>query len=112
MYDGTEVHRPFTVPLLLSPPLASSPRLLLTPPPHASSSLQLASLVLACTRCCLWCFEQCLKFITSYAFIFVALNGDSFCVACKDTFSLLTTFPASAVLITLVQGEKTPPSSS
>lgn len=65
---------------------------------------RLASLLLACTRCCLWCFEQCLKFITSYAFVFVALNGDSFCVACKDTFGLLTSYPASALLITLVQG--------
>ncbi len=34
-----------------------------------------------CTRCCLWCLEKCLQFITGYAYIFVALNGDSFCTA-------------------------------
>ena len=36
-----------------------------------------------CTRCCLWCLEKCLQFITGYAYIFVALNGDSFCTAVK-----------------------------
>lgn len=65
---------------------------------------QLATLIVNCLRCCLWCFEALLKFVTSYAFIFVALNGDSFCVACKDTYGLLTSYPASAVLMTLVQG--------
>ena len=56
-----------------------------------------------CTRCCLWCLEKCLQFITGYAYIFVALNGDSFCTAAHDTLRLLTAYPATALLSHYVQ---------
>jgi len=62
-----------------------------------------AKVAIKCTRCCLWCLEKCLQFITGYAYIFVALNGDSFCTAAHDTLRLLTAYPATALLSHYVQ---------
>ena len=62
-----------------------------------------AKVAIKCTRCCLWCLERCLQFITGYAYIFVALNGDSFCTAAHDTLRLLTAYPATALLSHYVQ---------
>ena len=62
-----------------------------------------AKLVVKCTRCCLWCLEKCLRFITGYAYIFIALNGDAFCTACRDTFKLLTGYPVQVTVNALVQ---------
>mmetsp|Transcript_5468 Transcript_5468/g.13380 ORF Transcript_5468/g.13380 Transcript_5468/m.13380 type:complete len:806 (-) Transcript_5468:94-2511(-) len=63
----------------------------------------LANVVIRCTRCCLWCLETCVRYVSAYAYIFVALSGDSFCVACKDTYRLVLDYPAQAFLIQLVQ---------
>ena len=63
----------------------------------------LLELVRRCTRACLWCFEQSVRFVTSYAFVLVALAGDSFCHACRDTFGLLTAYPSQAALLRVVQ---------
>ena len=52
-----------------------------------------AKYALRCTKCCLWCLEKVVRYITAYAYIFVALNGDPFCTACRDTFRLLTAYP-------------------
>ena len=41
-------------------------------------------------------------FTTGY--IFVALNGSSFCKACKDTFVLLGAYPAQAAVNGMVKG--------
>ena len=37
-------------------------------------------------HCCLWCFEKLLKFITRNAYIFIAINGKSFCASAKHAF--------------------------
>merc|ERR1711981_294115 len=36
--------------------------------------------------CCLWCFEKVVKFITRNAYIFIAINGKSFCKSAKNAF--------------------------
>jgi hypothetical protein len=36
--------------------------------------------------CCLWCFEKVVKFITRNAYIFIAINGKSFCSSAKHAF--------------------------
>ncbi|TMW63232.1 hypothetical protein Poli38472_002173 [Pythium oligandrum] len=40
-------------------------------------------------RCCLWCFEKCLKFLSKNAYIFIAMRGNSFCSASVASFKLL-----------------------
>ena len=64
---------------------------------------QMAELAIKCTKCCLWCLEKCLRFITGYAYIYVALNGDAFCAACHDTYKLLVNYPVQAAVNQLVQ---------
>ena len=63
----------------------------------------LVKFALNVTRACLWLFDKTVKFVSGFALIFVALNGDSFCVACKDTFHLVTSHPAQVALNQLVQ---------
>ncbi|GLD92961.1 hypothetical protein PINS_up001553 [Pythium insidiosum] len=40
-------------------------------------------------RCCLWCFEKCLKFLSKNAYILIAMRGVSFCSAAAASFKLL-----------------------
>lgn len=44
---------------------------------------------LKCCKCCLFCFERSLKFLTSYAYTFVILENRGFCSACAMSYSLL-----------------------
>lgn len=60
-------------------------------------------LAMSCVRCCMWCFEKCIKFVSGYAYIYVALNGDSFCSACKATFTLFLNYPAQVSVNAFVQ---------
>eukprot|EP00640_Fibrocapsa_japonica_P000767 CAMPEP_0113938732 /NCGR_PEP_ID=MMETSP1339-20121228/5151_1 /TAXON_ID=94617 /ORGANISM="Fibrocapsa japonica" /LENGTH=593 /DNA_ID=CAMNT_0000941985 /DNA_START=62 /DNA_END=1843 /DNA_ORIENTATION=+ /assembly_acc=CAM_ASM_000762 len=45
--------------------------------------------VLCCCQCCLWCLEQCMKFMNKNAYIQTALFGYSFCKAARKAFSLI-----------------------
>merc|ERR1711959_729042 len=42
-----------------------------------------------CMKCCLFCLEKCLKFITNYCYIYVAMQGSGFCRSCVATFKLI-----------------------
>ena len=44
-----------------------------------------------------------MRFVSSYCFIFTALNGDSFCAACRQTVRLATAYPAQLATNALVQ---------
>jgi len=42
-----------------------------------------------CLACCLWCFEKCIKYIATSAYIMVAMKGKSFCPAAVEAVGLL-----------------------
>jgi len=42
-----------------------------------------------CVKCCLWCFEKCMKFLNRNAYIEIAITGKSFCSAAQAAFSML-----------------------
>ncbi|KAL8610617.1 hypothetical protein ACOMHN_006336 [Nucella lapillus] len=44
---------------------------------------------LKCLACCLWCFEKILKFISSNAYIEIAIHGYGFCKAARTAFLAL-----------------------
>lgn len=73
---------------------------------HYTKDLQDTNLalkvVLKFTACCLWCFDKTIKFITFYGFIFVAVEGSSFCSACMSTFSFIIKYPAQLATNTVV----------
>ncbi|XP_060069733.1 choline transporter-like protein 2 [Ylistrum balloti] len=45
--------------------------------------------LLKCLKCCFWCLEKCLKFLTKNAYIMVAIHGKNFCSSAKDAFMLI-----------------------
>lgn len=60
-------------------------------------------LLLKCVGCCMYCFERFVKFVSGYAYIYVALNGDSLCTACRATFLLFLNYPAQVAVNGTVQ---------
>jgi hypothetical protein len=55
----------------------------------SASQNQLARIILACCQCCFCCLEKLLKFISKNAYIEIAINGGSFCAACKRAFEIM-----------------------
>ncbi|XP_069120221.1 choline transporter-like protein 2 isoform X5 [Argopecten irradians] len=45
--------------------------------------------LIKCLKCCFWCLEKCLKFLTKNAYIMVAIHGKNFCSSAKDAFMLI-----------------------
>mmetsp|Transcript_22494 Transcript_22494/g.57884 ORF Transcript_22494/g.57884 Transcript_22494/m.57884 type:complete len:720 (-) Transcript_22494:322-2481(-) len=62
-----------------------------------------ARLVLKCVKCCMWCLENCLKFITGYSYIYTAIEGMSFCNAARNTFLIIMKYPGQVYVNHLVQ---------
>jgi len=60
-------------------------------------------LIIKCTQCCMYCLEKTIKFITGYAYIYVALQGSGFCQSCFLTFSLIFANPAQLSINSLVR---------
>lgn len=46
-------------------------------------------MALKCLQCYLACVERIIKFINKNAYIQIAINGKSFCFACKDALLLI-----------------------
>lgn len=53
----------------------------------AGSSI--ANALLCCCQCCLWCFEQCIRFLNKNAYIQTAIFGTSFCKSAREAFFLI-----------------------
>jgi hypothetical protein len=60
-------------------------------------------LALKCAQCCMWCLQKTVEFVSYYGFVFVAIEGCSFCWACKRTFGLLITQPAQVTVNQIVK---------
>ena len=60
-------------------------------------------LVLKCCKCCLFCFERCIKFVSSYAYIFVFMQNTGFCMACYRTWRMLSEYPLQLGINRVVQ---------
>lgn len=45
--------------------------------------------ILCCCKCCFWCLEKFMKFITKNAYIMIAVYGKNFCSSAKEAFQLL-----------------------
>merc|ERR1712139_509989 len=49
-------------------------------------------------RCCLCCLEKCLKFLTDYAYINVAVSGRPFCRSAHDAVVLFAKYPVQVTM--------------
>jgi hypothetical protein len=63
----------------------------------------LLRLLFKCAMCAVWCLEKSVEFITTYAYVHIAIDGTNFCTACKDTFSLIVKYPAQTAINSLVK---------
>ena len=50
----------------------------------AQENNMLLKYLFKCLHCCLWCFEKCVKYISTNAYIIVAMKGKSFCSAAME----------------------------
>lgn len=64
------------------------------------------ALILRCLQCCMYCFEQCIRFLNKNAYIQIALMGTNFCTSAKAAFFLILRnalrFGTVALLSTMV----------
>ena len=60
---------------------------------HNTRDLQdsnaLIRVMMKAVKCCLWCFEKCLKFLSKNAYIIIAMKGSSFCSSARQAFMLI-----------------------
>jgi choline transporter-like protein 2/4/5 len=56
---------------------------------NRGKTTMLAKVVLQVMACCLWCFEQCLRFLNKNAYIQTAIFGYSFCKGSRKAFFLI-----------------------
>ena len=54
------------------------------------------------TRCCLWCFEKCIRYITRKAYIVIAIKGSNFCSATVTVFHLLASHGGTMGFVNLL----------
>ena len=49
------------------------------------------------------CFERCIKFVSSYAYIFVYMDSKGFCTACFNAYQMTSANPIQISINTVVQ---------
>jgi hypothetical protein len=49
----------------------------------------LYKMAIKCAQCAMWCLQKTIEFISYFGFVFIALEGQNFCQACKNTFVFL-----------------------
>ncbi|KJH41925.1 hypothetical protein DICVIV_12108 [Dictyocaulus viviparus] len=60
--------------------------------------------ILSALKCCFWCMEVFLKFLTKNAFIMMAIYGKNFFTSAKDSFQLLVRNCVRAAVVNQVAG--------
>jgi len=59
-------------------------------------------MVVKCLSCCVYCVQKTVKFISYYGLVFVACQGNSFCLACYRTFFFFLQHPGQVGINALV----------
>ncbi|GFN94001.1 choline transporter-like protein 2 [Plakobranchus ocellatus] len=54
-----------------------------------NSENDVAKFLVKCLKCCFWCLEKVLRFITKNAYIMMGVHGKNFCASAKDAFNLI-----------------------
>jgi hypothetical protein len=56
-----------------------------------------------CMQCCMWCLQKTVEFVSFYGYVYVAIEGCSFCWACKQTFQLVLSNPGQVSVNQIVK---------
>ena len=59
----------------------------------------LITFISCCCKCCLWCLEKFLKYVSRKAYIMCAIYGSNFCVSALSAFKLLLANPAKTLIL-------------
>tara|TARA_B110001452_G_scaffold253744_1_gene244722 strand:- start:498 stop:1025 length:528 start_codon:yes stop_codon:yes gene_type:complete len=51
----------------------------------------LYKMAIKCAQCAMWCLQKTIEFVSYFGFVYVAIEGYSFCEACRKTFAFLLT---------------------
>lgn len=55
--------------------------------------------IISCFQCILGCVQRLIKFINRFAYVYIAMHGDSFCTSAKNCFNLVSRNMFSAVVV-------------
>jgi len=55
--------------------------------------------IICCIQCLFACVERIVKFIDRFAYIYIAMHGDSFCASAKNCYNLISRNLFSAVVV-------------
>jgi len=58
----------------------------------------LLRLAIKCAQCAMYCLEKTIEFVSHYSYVFVAIDGTTFCRGCRDTFKLVGNYPAQTAV--------------
>jgi len=50
------------------------------------------------SRCCLWCLQKCVQFLTEYAYVYCAVTGSPFWPSATKSFHLIAKYPVQVAL--------------
>lgn len=82
--------------------LVTIPRLILEYLDQQTKEQQELNPLLKCLiqvlRCCLWCFNECMKFLNEYVYCYVVMSGKPFCKSARSCFGLLVEFADQVIL--------------
>ena len=67
-----------------------------------STSGKLVSYIMCCARCCLWCIDRLVKFISRNAFILIAVKGTSYCASAGTAVRIILANIAQVAVINTV----------
>merc|ERR1719424_1858235 len=56
-----------------------------------------------CMQCCMYCLQKTVEFVSFYGYVYVAIEGCSFCWACKQTFQLVLSNPGQVSVNQIVK---------
>lgn len=61
----------------------------------AGENSDIYKILTCCMRCCIWCLDSCIKFISENAYIQVALKGSTFCEGAHYSFYMMVRHPGT-----------------
>jgi len=66
---------------------------------QANRSNKVVWCILCCIQCCLGCLQGFISFLNTFAYIYVAMYGESFCTSARNCFNLLSRNAWSAIAV-------------
>jgi hypothetical protein len=55
--------------------------------------------IISCVQCLLSCIQRIVKFVDRFAYVYIAMHGDSFCTSAKNVFNLISRNMFTAVVV-------------